>query len=68
MIVLQDADGQYRLYRRMTGINREKNKSREYRKNYRNWWIVKDHGLTVGEIVFPKELYGRKIRIVIEQE
>ena len=48
-----------------------KGKSGNYnKKNFRNWYLIKDNNkagtITIGQITFPKEFIGKRVRFKVE--
>ena len=67
MYVRQAGNGEWYICRsrRLKGIGRRAN------KDFRNWFLIKSSGnskarLDIKVITFPKEFFGKKIRLKIE--
>lgn len=63
MIVKKAASGEWTVHRQVAPSGA--------RKIYRDWFLVKSTGgkggkLSLNQLMFPRELYGKKVRLKIE--
>ena len=70
MFVRQSGDGDWYVCSVPIGLGKGRGIGRRGRKRYRNWFLIKfqrfSGQLNVGNITFPKEFAGEKIRLKVE--